>query len=217
MPTEEIKGVSVVFNGTFNPKIFQPAWFSSEKLLPQTEADSVTNLVVTQDFTTFSLPWLQVRVTGEQFSAMTTQESHFEPLRDLTIGAFKILRHTPVQQLGINAERHYRFESEAKWNKFGHDLAPKSVWHKFMNDPGLVQMTMIDKKSREGAWPALTRVDVQSSIRVKPGIYVMVNSHYECPSAEGLGALEAIKALEGNFIPALQYSERVFADVISIV
>jgi hypothetical protein len=217
MPTIEIKGLSVVFVGTFNAKIFQPAWLSAEKLLPDSEAKAASNLLVSEEVTRFELPWLYFYVTPSQFAISSTQESHFEMLRDLAVGMFRLLRHTPIKQLGINFDRHYRFEDESKWNNFGHALAPKDVWRKFMTDPGLNRMTVVDKAPRKDGWPGVTRVEVASSIRVKQGIYILVNNHYETSTDEELGATTALKALEQCFPTAIEHSENIFNSLMSIM
>src|SRR5262245_48025179 len=39
-PIPEIKGIILVITGQFNPTIFQPMWFSAEKLLTAAEAEN---------------------------------------------------------------------------------------------------------------------------------------------------------------------------------
>src|SRR5437762_1918306 len=89
----EIAGVSIVLVGDFNPAIFQPLWFSSQGLIPAGEAREVKELLVNSELTMFKLRWVELQVTHKQFIASTTQESHFEAVRDLVVGIFTLLKH----------------------------------------------------------------------------------------------------------------------------
>jgi hypothetical protein len=48
-PPPEILGVEIVLVGSFNPKIFHPAWFAAQKLISQEAADESNVEVVTND------------------------------------------------------------------------------------------------------------------------------------------------------------------------
>ena len=153
MPTLKQNGLSIVAVGDFNSKIFHPSWFVAENLISGTEAKDPTDLFIAEQLATFKLPWVTVRVVPQQFAVETTQDSHSEPLRDLVVGTFRLLRHTPVRQLGINVDQHYFCEDLDRWNNFGHRLAPKGEWLKIMKDPGLLWMRMKEKAPREGGPP----------------------------------------------------------------
>src|SRR5258708_3380121 len=163
MPTLKQNGLRIVAVGDFNSKIFHPSWFVAENLISGTEAKDPTDLFIAEQLATFKLPWVTVRVVPQQFAVETTQDSHSEPLRDLVVGTFRLLRHTPVRQLGINVDQHYFCEDLDRWNNFGHRLAPKGEWLKIMKDPGLLWMRMKEKAPREGGPPGYTQVDVASS------------------------------------------------------
>jgi hypothetical protein len=214
MPTLQINGLHFTLIGDFNPIIFQPVWFAAEKLITDTEAKEATDLFFSSQVANFRLPWAAFNIAQDHFSASTTRESHFEPLRDLVIGTFKLLKHTPIRKLGINVEQHYQYEDLEKWNNFGHKLAPKEIWENFMDDPGLLSITMTDKTPRKSP-PGITRVDVQSSFRVKPGIYFGINNHYECESSAPVGASEAVRIIESNFQNALENSKKIIETLIS--
>jgi hypothetical protein len=218
MPTLKQNGLSIVAVGDFNSKIFQPSWFVAEHLISETEAKEPTELFIEAHLSTFKLPWVAVRVTPQQFIVQTTQDSHSEALRDLVLGTFRLLSHTPITQLGINVDQHYLCEDMEHWNNFGHQLAPKSEWLKVMKDPGLVSMKMKDKAAREGGPPGYTQVDVASSGLFQPGIFFLVNNHYEW-SAEGgaMGATTMTKILESNFASALANSKGIIDNLISLL
>jgi hypothetical protein len=218
MPTLVQNGLSIVAVGDFNTRIFQPAWFSSQKLISEMEANAPTELFVSDQLATFRLPWLLLRVIPKEFVALTVQDSHFEPLRDLVIGTFRLLRHTPITQLGINVEQHYLFENVEEWNNFGHKLAPKALWKESFKDPGLLAMTMQEKAGRTGGPPGTTNVDVQSSVFFRPGVFFRVNNHYHFEDVPPGNTAEAmVKVLEVNLAIALDFSKRVIDNLLKAV
>ena len=100
-PTLELEGISIVFLGSFNPQIFQPAWFSAEGLLRKEEAEAIEINVIHREIVSFQSSWLQLQVRSNQFILSTEDSSFYEPLRDLALGTFQLLRHTPIQKMGI--------------------------------------------------------------------------------------------------------------------
>ena len=95
----EVKGHNIVLLGDFNPKIFQPAWFAAENLIQKAEADKADIRIVHPDLVGFSLDWLLLDVTRERFIAGTIQEPYDVIIRDLVIGAFRLLHHTPIKKM----------------------------------------------------------------------------------------------------------------------
>src|SRR3989304_7099258 len=103
---------SIVILGDFNPKIFQPSWFAAENLIGKQEAEGAVVSVVHSDISIFSIEWARLEILRERFFAETTQQPYDKALRDLVLGTFTILRHTPLRLMGINTTMHFRVESE---------------------------------------------------------------------------------------------------------
>jgi hypothetical protein len=209
MKTLKINGVTIVLVGAFNPKIFHPAWFALQELLPEAEVEQVQDLVSHPEITFCRLPWFEMQVTPTQFIASSAQESHFKPLRDLVQGTFEILQHTPVTQVGVNLEQHYLAETENEWNAFGDKLAPKKLWRKIMKDPGMVKLRVIDKGPRADGLPGTVQIDVESSKKMKNGIFILVNQHFECGSAGVSNAEAATQILSMHFEPTMAKSQEM--------
>jgi hypothetical protein len=53
----EIDGHTIVFVGSFNPQIFQPAWFASRNLLKKEEADGAKIEIINRQLVIFSSGW----------------------------------------------------------------------------------------------------------------------------------------------------------------
>ena len=209
-PKPEIEGVGIVLVGAFNPRIFQPAWFAAENLIREEEAQAAKIELIHRQVTIFSLDWLHLQVTDEQFVVTTTQSSFYEPLRDLVLGTFRLLRHTPIRMMGLNRDCHFRMPSEEAWHTFGHRLTPKEPWAGILKEPGMRSLTM------EGLRPdnlkGYIRVRVEPSVRVHPGVFINVNDHYEVKDATTVrGCDEIIDILDHEWQSSLGRSAEIAA------
>ena len=209
----EIEGVGIVLVGSFNPKIFQPAWFAAENLIRKEEAQEANIQIIHPQVASFSLDWLHLQVTDEQFTATTTQSSFYEPLRDLVFGTFRLLRHTPIRMMGLNRDFHFRMPSEEAWHAFGHRLTPKELWASVLKEPGMRSLTM------EGLRPddllGYIRVRVEPSIRISPGVFINVNDHYAVKEVEtSRGCDEIIDILAREWKRSLDRSAEIVSSLL---
>ena len=177
----EISAANIVLLGSFNPSIFQPAWFGNKNLIRTKEADDAKVEIIHPDICSFAVEWFKLNVTQNRFVIETADALHFEPVRDLVWATFKILEHTPVFKMGINRLMHFSLANQEKWHGFGHLMAPKEPWAKVMKKPGLRSMVMEDQRTDP---PGFLRVKIEPSIRVVNGVYVEVNNHFEFASKE---------------------------------
>jgi hypothetical protein len=204
----ELQGVTVVFLGDFNPKIFQPAWFAAEELIRKREAEEATLEIIHPEVVSFTLEWLRLQVTRERFLASTTQEPYYEILRDLILGTFGLLRHTPVQKMGINRDMHFRMPSEDAWHALGHRLAPKALWQGILDTPGMRSLTM--EGVRPDAYKGYIRVQVEPSVQIHPGVCIQVNDHYEVEDLKSVvGSEEILTLFDRSWTESLQRSARM--------
>ncbi len=134
--------MAIVLAGSFNPAIFHPSWFARHGILRDSEADSAEVRVVTSQLAQFQMDWLEVQVQRERFMVISRNGGYEGPLRDLVISTFKRLEHTPLKALGMNREVHLRFDSNDRWHRFGHLLAPKEPWGDILKSPGLTALQM---------------------------------------------------------------------------
>ena len=165
---------SVVLLGKFNPAIFHPSWLARYTLIRDEEAANAKNLVVTDEVTNFEVDWLTISVTADRFVAQTDQTAYSVALRDLVLGAFGLLEHTPFWAVGINRHLHYPVESQEQWHGYGHFLAPKDPWAGLVDNPGMRAVTIWG--TRADAPGARIQFLVEPSNRVRPwGIYFAFN------------------------------------------
>lgn len=209
-PAPEFEGLSIVLRGDFNPKILQPAWFASQKLIREEEAEKVELRFIHHDICDFSLEWLQLQVVDDRFVASTTKPPYYELLRDLVLGTFRILRHTPLRLMGINRDMHFKMDSQETWHGIGHRLAPKELWKDILRDPGLRSLTM--EGVRPDNFKGYIRVKVEPSVKVKPfGVYFEVNDHFEVKEADAklVGADEIMNLLQQCWKDSVSRSDKI--------
>lgn len=211
----KIDGVSIILIGSFNPSIFQPAWFGAQKLLRTQESESANIEVIVSEIVSFSTDWLKVQVTRERFSASTIQQHAYEPLRDLVAETFKLLGHTPISGMGLNWDGHFQVASNDAWHAFGHRLAPKQPWVDLLAGPGLLSLSMIGK--RPDAHTGHVVVRVEASNQVEPhGVYISVNDHFDgLADAQGrIGCEKLVGILESEWSASISRSKHIAAKLV---
>lgn len=197
--TCEIDAASIVLVGKFNPSIFQPAWLAANHLIRQEEADAAIQPpgidIINRDVCVFTADWLNLQVTQTRFAANALDAAHQVAVRDLVLGIFTLLEHTPFDQMGLNRDMHYKIESREKWHALGDLLAPKDCWKPMMDQPGL-RTLVIENHRDEAPMPKLT-VKVEPSSRISPGVNIVTNLHYQAEGPEA--ARELLKRLNDSW------------------
>ena len=183
-PDYELRGVTVVVRGQFNPAIFSPLWLRHQDLIGSAEYEAAEIGVVTREFTSFEAGWLNCQVSLDSFSLSTTDLDETERLRDAVAGTLRTLSHTPIGALGINVETHLRLPDVASWHRVGDVLAPKEVWSASLRLPGMRSVSIMDV--RPDLYQGAVNVTVEPSVKVAHGIFVSCNDHYELVRAERL-------------------------------
>ncbi len=196
-PQIQERRLSLVLLGNLNPLIFQPGWFVLQKLLGDKEGELAKVEIIHPEITVFNLDWLRLEVSRDRLVATTRDERYHEILRDLIIGIFTILSHTPLRKMGINSDFEYIITDEPTWHGIGNKLAPKDIWNKVMDTPGLRSLTIESKRNVTDNYSNLIRVSV-SSTNVKLGLNVHINDHYEliAEKEKVLGGSEIISILK---------------------
>ena len=216
-PQLRIQGTNIVIRGAFNPAIFHPSWLATQGLIRLQEADAAEIEIVHPQVTIFNAEWLRMAVTVDRFQVATTQVPYYEFLRDLAVGIFDLLRHTPLTVLGINQDFHYQLQSESAWHRVGHQLAPKEHWSAVLSGPGMKRLEMQGKRSDD--FKGYILVKVEPSVRVTPhGLYISVNDHYELPSASEspASAEEAIEILSEQWMDSMQRGLQIAERIVSL-
>lgn len=211
-----LQAISIVLRGSFNPTIFHPTWFVHEGLIRPDEGKEAETEIVHQQVSSISAKWFRLQVTKDRFNASTTHEHQFDALRDLVVGTFRILHHTPVTAMGINYEVHYKMPSEEAWHAIGDKVAPKGPWTQIVSRPGLLSLLM--KTERTDELKGYINVRVEPSVKAQPGVFVEVNDHYELKAGdeEVQSADRMLSLIENVWRSSLDRSSSITRSILAI-
>jgi hypothetical protein len=200
-----VDGASIVLLGSFNPKIFQPMWLLSEGLISRSEAENANIQVIQPEAAFLEVGPFQLRVLGDRFVAATSQIPNFSPLRDLVVGIFRLLRHTPARALGINREMHYRADDRLSWEGVQKRLGASVPWSAAL--PGAHSVGIDLRGSRENTLQGYVGVRLEPSRREEAGAFIRINDHYDVasePTQAGLATITGI--IETEFTASMERS-----------
>ena len=140
--TSDLEEISLVLLGSFNPAIFQPAWFARMELMRDEETGEASIEIIRPEIVSFRAGDLSVVVLQNKFQIETTAPEVGTVIRDLVLGSFKILEHTPMSAMGINRNMHFRIKTEAEWHKIGHRLVPEERFDGLLEDAGTLSVSV---------------------------------------------------------------------------
>ncbi|HEV2631328.1 MAG TPA: hypothetical protein VGV41_22115 [Pseudolabrys sp.] len=175
-------GTNVVFVGPCDPASFQPKNLTEQGLITEADAAQLRYDILSADITVLRLPWIQIVAETTKLVASTTLETPLgEPMRDFVLAYCDALTNKSFTALGINHSLHFGIADEQGWHKIGNTLVPKDhVWSATMTAPGMASVAVQGKRLDSDLLGALT-VRVEPSVRVKPGVYVNMNDHFDAP------------------------------------
>jgi hypothetical protein len=233
----EVSGVSIVGAGSFNPAIIHPLWLSEKKLIPENIAEHAVSqqqtqgTIVTPELAVFVADWLAVQVTQQQAVFSTVDEARQHELRDFVRGLFTLLPETPVDGLGINADSHFRAESQDAWHAFGDMFMPKDFWEPLFESDGwrsrsdgkgrVGMRTMTVEAHRTDEYlPGFVRVELAPSVRLVPnGVYVGINAHFQLSKSNERRetAMTAARVLQEQWEDTRTQQARLIAQILQAV
>ena len=172
---------NIIVLGHFNPAIFHPMWFAKHDLLPPSEAEAAKLEITHPELAQFQAGWLTVSVQPGRFLAQTEDPSMEMPLRDLVLGTFSVLEHTPLTSMGINRLTWAQIDDEARWHELGHVLAPKSPWADLMADPRTSRVEVTS--TRGDALPGRVLMRFEAVPELARGVLLNINHDIRQESA----------------------------------
>ncbi len=207
------KEASIVLLGSFNPKIFQPLWLGAQGLIRKEEAEAAEIGLIHRDVAAFKLDWADVQAVRERFQIRPVKDGHDQEIRDLVVGIFRLLAHTPLYALGINKTAHLPMESEEAWHALGHRLAPKDIWNEILEKPGMQSLSIQGK--RPDGLNGFVHVTIQPSMIRQPGIFASVNDHFDVQDKEkSAGTGEIVGILDKMWLSSYERSEKILEKIM---
>jgi hypothetical protein len=178
LPLPEFDITTIVLLGSFNPRIFHPAWFVRQGLLPPSYETESNIEVLSNDISIVDTGWCRLEVLNERFAAQSTETPVLESMRDLVQGTFEILRHTPITKMGINSSAHFQLRDEESWHTFGNTIAPKSgIWNAILEKPGTLSLTINGKRPDD--LKGHVNIKVEPSAQLTFGIFIETNEEFQ--------------------------------------
>ena len=203
----EIEGANIVVIGAFEPSRLRPEWFAAQGLLGFEETSVADVRDDREDAVAFATDAFEVRVTPDQLLVGTTHGALFPRLSHIVSGVLEL--HRPdVAKLGINRDTHFRLATVEAWREIARRLAPPENWDLLLPAPGMRSLAV--QGARPDRRPGAVLVRVEPSVRVRPGIYIQVNDHFEVadPASPG-GRAEATRILTDAWERSMNQAETI--------
>jgi hypothetical protein len=183
-PKIHAEATAVALFGSFNPRIFEPLWFSQHELVPAQEAEVAEVHMADREFCQVGFGWVDLVVTEDRLLAESTSETvNNSQIRDLLVGIFRLLPHIPVQVGAIHHRWQIAIDTEEEWHNVGHSLAPKEIWDGVLEEPGMFDFAM--SGSRPDDLEGAIKVRIQPSKAISPGVFMNVNDEFSLEGSEG--------------------------------
>jgi hypothetical protein len=157
------------------------------------------------------LKWAKIEVTKNRFEIKTTKEPYFEPIRDLIVSIFTILKETPIKMLGINHTLHFAMNDEQKYYEFGNKLAPLENWSYLFKKPKIIHLEVFEEQRLDGL-KGNYRVRVLPSDlldSINFGVSINLNDHYDVSSPDKEQSGELVKLLQENWNNSIELARNI--------
>ena len=199
----ETSYASIVLLGKFVPLIIGPIWLFKNQLVDINQLAEVHINVIAPDVGLFDIDRIRFDINKERILVQSINDGIDEEIRDIVLGSLSLIENYTINAVGINKEYHFSATTLEEYHEFGHRLAPKDDWKKFLKNPGLAHMDIIDARDEpKGA----NRVIVRESEKYERGVYIQVNSHFVNDDKTIDVAIELIK---NNWAKCIELAETI--------
>ena len=213
----KIETLSLVLLGDFNPVIFQPFWLANKNLIREDEAKNAKIDVIHNEIVRYEIAdWLKVEVNKSRCEFKTTKSPYFEPLKDLAIGIFSILKETPIKSLGINHVYDLSLLSKENYFKIGNTLTPLNIWDDTINEPKLLHLEIYEIE-RKGILGASRRIRITPSDQnsISFGVSININNHFQLEEKGAINNLFSTidKNWNNSFVESKIVVDKLFSKI----
>lgn len=217
----KLRGNSIEFRGSFNPRILQPAWLAGQNLIREAESDNADIKIVHERVVAFAIEWATLLVEHNRLRLSSTPTSETpEQLRDLALGILEVLDHTPIHEVEIQTAGHYAMVDQAARDKLGWALVPPEPFETHLIAPGMTTLRMAGARpGEEGEEGGNIAIVVEPSTEIEPeGVYISVHDHYYVadPKQPNIGAAPAAECLQANWETSLKRAGQISTDIFAI-
>ena len=227
----QIDNTIVTLNGSFNPAIFQPAWFVRHGMLGEKEAENPENILQTDQELRFKAGKFEIHVARDGF-AVSNFDSHCELVRDLVVSCFgNLLPHTPVRSVLIRRFIHFDAGTSEAVEHLRTLLVPKEPWSGWCGEinkspqnssvygsGGMVSVTVCRQMEFDkGDIYVFAKVEPSFHISSGTGIFVEAANRFEFAGGQSIqDASLGVHVLKENWESSLKRSEEIFDDIMKL-
>ncbi|NNF95571.1 MAG: hypothetical protein HKM94_01430 [Halobacteria archaeon] len=221
-------GVSIVLLGSFNPRIFHPAWLAMRGIISSEQADEAEVNFVTSEITRFTAAYMTFEVQSNRFF-VRCDTVHKDLIKDLVLTTFgEHLPHSPVWKLGINRAISFSCGTEGARDQLGGLLAPREPWGpwgreidqsklKNVRHGGMVQMIMRQEPRPDGL-DGYIQANVHPQEDDTTNVIVDINGHFGIgDSGKIVGCLDAIGTLSDHWQSSIENAEYIADGLMAAV
>ncbi|MNZ02847.1 hypothetical protein D3C78_195050 [compost metagenome] len=189
--TPEIKHVTIVLIGNFEPKNISPGWLAYHKLIDVETATNVKDVVVSDELSQVIFDWGAVVIDRNRLQ-ISTKVDPIIRIKDFALSLIGAMFNSlPILKFGINYQHHYIF-SHSDREKIGIALSPRQAWGAWGDNltnkiggkdtpykNGLFSITMTQGTGLHNREDGSVNVNVTLSDLITGGVKISVNDHFE--------------------------------------
>ena len=218
----------IALEGSFNPAIFQPAWFARHGMLGEKEAEN-PDISQTNNQLMFKTDALEVHVVRDRFLAASL-DNNSEHVKDLLISCFrKFLPHTPILSLRISRYIHFDAGTSRNVDHVRNLLVPMEPWgqwgdkieessHQSSKNGMLSVVVGQQLQFDRGVINVVARVEPSLRMSSGAGIFIEVENSFQF-AGNKLTIQDAslgIQVLEDNWESSLERTETIFNQIMKL-
>lgn len=207
-------GFAISVEGSLNPRIFHPQWFVREGLLRAKEAEDAKIELAADDYSLFRTRDFTTEVTRDSLIMVTQNQAFEDPLRDLFMNVFRLLRHTPLTEMSISRTTHWRV------NPLTANDGPSANWDRLL--PLAQWDALLDGLAPTGvAVNGLTPTGIKSVVSVEPSneedALIFVGCRYEWDLAEDAAGDDLLRILKDEWGNAHDHAEQATRWILGLL
>ncbi|WP_445152462.1 hypothetical protein [Baekduia sp. Peel2402] len=205
-----LRWATIVLDGQLNPAIYHPSWLTAHELLRAGEMDRVRIEQADADFTRFEAIWFTLEASRKEFElSSTAATTTVHQLRDLTLGIFKLLSHTPISAVTMRQIAQCPLDVGG-WESLANSFSSLDAWSGLLGDrPRLGGLSVCRDLPDLGGSPRTLEVTLEPSALFDGGAYIIVSERIYVGEAPGQGANEAMDALSSGWLEAMRRASEI--------
>lgn len=169
---------TVVITGDMRPVKVSPDWLRAQRIISDADSrEEKFELLVPNEAAIFRLGPVKYQISARGLQLETSDESEFEPMRDLVVDILTAMPKQEVSQLGINRVVHFSVPNIEAWHSVGDTLVNNSLWDGVLNLSGMRSVTYWGV--RPDRYGGRIQVQIEPSFRYPSAVFVAYNDHYE--------------------------------------